>query len=61
MSKCTHGEGIDISIAGIPVDACDYELIQKVRNVTVEVLKCKKCGHIEIMWRRQENTEEGDE
>ena len=59
--KCTHGEGIDINIAGIPVDACDYELIQTVRNVTVEVLKCKKCGHVEILWRRQENTEEGDE
>lgn len=59
--KCTHGEGIDIKIAGITVDACDYELIQKVRNVTVEVLKCKKCGHVEILWFRQENTEEGDE
>lgn len=59
--KCTHGEGIDINIAGITVDACDYELIQKVRNVTVEVLKCKKCGHVEILWFRQENTEEGDE
>lgn len=60
MSKCGC-DGIEINVAGIPVDPCDYELIEKYRNVTVEVLRCKKCGHVEILWRRQENTEEGDE
>lgn len=38
------------------LDACEYEEIQKFENVTVSILKCRKCGHIEIMWERQEDT-----
>lgn len=43
------------------LDPCRYEVIEKHRNVTVEVLRCKKCGHVEIAWTRQENTEDDDE
>ena len=39
------------------LDACEYEEIERYRNVTVSILKCRKCGHISIAWERQENTE----
>ena len=41
-----------------------YETIEIHRNVTVEILRCKNCGNTEILWFRQENTEDewvGDE
>lgn len=62
MSKCSFPGGITIKPDGVnELDPCEYELIEKYRNVTVEILRCKKCGHVEILWFRQENTEEGDE
>lgn len=35
-----------------------FKLDQKLRNVTIEILKCEKCGEISIGWYRQEDTEE---
>jgi hypothetical protein len=62
MSKCSFPGGITIKPDGVnELDPCEYELTEKYRNVTVEILRCKKCGHVEILWFRQENTEEGDE
>ena len=40
------------------LDHCIYEVVEKYANVTIEVLKCKNCGHVEISWYRQEDTEE---
>lgn len=55
--KCSFGPGVTIKPDGInELDPCDYELIEKHGNVTVEILRCKKCGHIEILWHRQEDT-----
>ena len=62
--KCRFGPGIVIKPDGVnELDPCDYDLIEKHRNVTVEVLRCRVCGHTEILWHRQENTidEEGVE
>lgn len=61
MEKCNNG-GVEIRIGDTPIDPCDYELLEKHRNVTVEVLRCKKCGHVEVLWFRQEDTtdEEGE-
>lgn len=42
------------------MDPCQYEVIEKYRNVTIEILRCKNCGHVEISWYRQDDTEEGD-
>lgn len=42
------------------LDPCIYEEIERYANVTVTVLRCKKCGHISIEWERQEDTEELD-
>ena len=59
MHKCEFPKGISIRPDGInELDACHYDLIEKYKNVTVEILKCKKCGHVEVLWRKQDNTEE---
>ena len=58
-NKCTFPGGITYRPDGKnEIDPCQYELIEKHRNVTVEVLKCKKCGHVEIAWTRQEDTDD---
>ena len=56
--RCNHGDGVTVKIAGVPVDPCIYEEVEAYRNVTVRVLRCKRCGHIEVEWERQENTGE---
>lgn len=40
------------------LDACEYVEVTRLRNVTVSILECKHCGHMEIAWQRQENTVE---
>ena len=56
--KCSFPHGIKIKPDGInELDPCLYETIETHRNVTVEVRRCKRCGHIDIAWIRQSNTE----
>ena len=55
--KCQYPDGMKIKIGEHELDPCFYEEIEKYENVTVTVLRCKKCGHIEIEWEPQENTE----
>ena len=58
-AKCTHGDGVVFKPDGInELDPCVYKEIQAFRNVTVRILKCVHCGHIDIEWVRQENTED---
>lgn len=58
MERCKWGEGVSVKPDGThDLDPCEYEVVETYRNVTIEVLRCKKCGHIELAWRRQENTE----
>jgi hypothetical protein len=57
--KCQFPEGVVVKPDGVnELDPCTYELVEKYRNVTVEVLKCTKCGHVSIAWRKQDNTED---
>lgn len=35
-----------------------YTETLKLKNVTIQVLKCKICGKTSIGWKSQENTEE---
>ena len=57
--KCEFPEGVVIKPDGVnELDPCVYEEIEAYKNVTVHVLRCKKCGHIELQWDRQEDTEE---
>lgn len=60
--KCTWGDGITIRPDGqTPLDPCEYETIAIYKNVTVYIDRCRKCGHYEISWRRQPNTQLVDE
>lgn len=58
VARCNHGDGVTVSIGGIPVDPCVYREIQTFRNVTVHVYKCVNCGKLETEWERQDDTEE---
>lgn len=61
MERCTWGDGITVKPDGVhELDPCEYEVVEAYRNVTVEVLRCRRCGHIEITWHRQSDTEEVD-
>ena len=61
MEKCKFPEGIIIKPDGKnELDPCIYEDIDKYSNVTITISRCVKCGHIEISWERQEDTEKID-
>lgn len=61
-TKCTLPDGIVFKPDGVnELDPCIYEEIEQYKNVTVHILRCKKCGHIEIEWERQEDTERIDD
>lgn len=54
MDKCNFPDGITIKPDGIhELDPCIYEEVEVHHNCTVMVYKCKKCGHIEIMWEKK--------
>ena len=49
-SKC--GKDIELKIGDVEIDPCDYEEIDVIENCIVHILKCRKCGHIEIEWEK---------
>ena len=54
--KCNHN-GFTVKPDGIhELDPCVYEEIETYQNVTVSILRCKRCGHMEVEWRRQDDT-----
>mgnify|MGYP003450816935 CR=1 FL=1 len=58
MNKCCWPDGMIVKPDGIhELDPCIYEVVEVHHNVTVEVFRCKNCGHVELSWYRQENTE----
>lgn len=59
MSKCEFPKGITIKPDGVnELDPCVYKAQEVYSNVIVEVCRCIKCGHIEIMWHKTEDTVE---
>ena len=58
MCKCKYREGMELKIGDIPVDPCLYETEKILTNCTVELTRCKNCGHYEISWYRTATTEE---
>lgn len=53
--KCQHPDGIVIKPDGInELDACVYEEIESHENCTVTVLRCRKCGNIDIGWTKDD-------
>jgi len=58
---CNH-DGFKIKPDGIhELSPHKYALVQKLKNVTIEILQCEICGKLSIGWYRQENTEEVDD
>ncbi len=58
MCKCNFPDGLHIKLDSVhELDPCVYEVAEVHHNVTVEVLKCRVCGHTEISWYRQDDTE----
>ena len=56
---CTHGEGVTVRPDGVhELSPHAYTLIQRLRNVTVEILTCETCGDVSVAWYRQDDTEE---
>lgn len=51
-NKC--GDSFSLLGTEDEVDPCLYDIIETHENVTVEVLKCKNCGHIEVTWRKDD-------
>lgn len=61
MSKCSFPPGAVIRPDGVnELDSCCYKEVERYKNVTVRVLRCIRCGHIEVTWVRQEDTEQLD-
>lgn len=61
LKKCAFPGSITIKPDGVnELDPCIYEEIERYANVTVSVMRCKNCGHIEVTWTRQPDTEELD-
>ena len=55
---CKHN-GITIKPDGIhPLSQHLFVEEECLKNVTVQILRCRKCGHVSIGWYRQANTEE---
>lgn len=61
MHKCSFPAGVIIRPDGVnELDACRYREVERYKNVTVRVLRCARCGHTEVTWTRQEDTEQLD-
>lgn len=57
--RCRFPNGITIKPDGIhPLDPCIYEDKEIHTNVTVYVGQCRECGHVDLRWERQEDTED---
>ena len=58
---CSFQDGIIIKPDGVhELDPCIYETVEAYQNVSIEIRRCKNCGKIDIVWKRQGNTEEID-
>lgn len=59
MKKCQFPDGITIKPDGVhELDPCVYEETECYKNVTVHIHRCIHCGHTEVSWSLQDNTEQ---
>lgn len=50
-------ENIVIKPDGIhELDKCEFVEVARLKNVTVQILQCRKCGRYSIGWLRQPDT-----
>lgn len=57
MHKCSFGDKVIKPDGTHELDACFYEEVAEYRNVTVVISRCKRCGNVDISWKRQDDTE----
>ena len=58
ICKCQPPDGVTIKPDGVnELEPCIYEEVETHHNVTVHVLRCRKCGHIEIEWERNDGND----
>ena len=58
--RCSFGD-IIIKPDGVnELDPCNFVEVEKHTHCVVTVLKCKRCGRIELEWERTEDTEDID-
>ena len=50
-SKCP-----DVQMCGLTFDGCDYRVVEEWRDATVEVSRCRRCGAVDVSWKRQDNS-----
>ena len=56
--KCQPPDGVSIKPDGVnELDPCLYDEVETYQNVTVHVLRCRRCGHIEIEWERNDGND----
>lgn len=56
--KCKFPGGIVVKPDGVnELDPCSYVEVETVYPATVHVMRCKRCGKIEISWERGEADE----
>jgi hypothetical protein len=56
--KCSWGKDIIFKPDGEhELDPCIYQDVQIIKNATVIVSQCVKCGHVTVGWKLQENSE----
>lgn len=59
MHKCSFNDNVAVKPNGInELDPCLYQEIERYANVTISISRCVKCGHIDISWYRQDDTEQ---
>ncbi len=55
MNRCRFPDGVVIKPDGVnELDPCLYEEIETVEHCTVHILRCQRCGHVEIEWEREQ-------
>lgn len=60
-STCSFGKDVSVKLDGVhELSPHPLKLSQRLKNVTVEILECPKCGETSVGWYRQPNTEEID-
>ena len=56
MSRCAMPEGVSLRPDGVhEIDPCIYEEVERHSGCIVHVMRCRRCGHVEISWEKGED------